>query len=99
MTDYRGLEWAEKLLSMADAANVPLDNPSCYSHQEFALADEWKMTIFYDVGELDYIDHFVAPDGEIVDFWDWPDLTTKWNDPDKGMLMGWRGTRQPVTTC
>lgn len=103
MTDYRGEEWAEKLLAMADAANVPSDNPdpNWRSDIDFDLADGWKMSIFYDVGDLDYINHFVAPDGEVVDFWDWPDLTDltdtedtwNWADPDKRMLMGWRGTR------
>lgn len=99
-TNYRGIEWAERLLSMADAANVPDDHPNpdwWPSEVEFELSDGWKMAVFYDVGDLDYIEHFVAPDGQIIDFWDWPDITDlgedEWCDLDKNMLMGCRGTR------
>lgn len=95
MIDYRGLEWAEKLLTMADAANVPQENPAPHwqSHLDFQLADGWKMSIFYDAGELDYINHFVSPSGEVVDFWEWPDLVGVGQDADKNALIGWRGTR------
>ena len=52
--------------------------------------DNWKVIIFHDCGELDYIDHFVSPDGEIIDFWDWP-VEEDFYNSDKNLLMCWRG--------
>lgn len=50
-----------------------------------SINDGWKVCVFYDCGELDYIEYFVAPDGSIVDFWEWPD------SDDQRRLIGWRG--------
>ncbi len=47
--------------------------------------DCWKMVLFYDCGELDYIEHFVGPSGNVIDFWSWPD-----ND-DRTMFVNWNG--------
>ena len=29
----------------------------------------WQVGFFYDFGELDLIDHFIAPDGERLEVW------------------------------
>lgn len=44
---------------------------------EFIFGD-WRITIFNDVMELDYVDHAVAPDGRTVEYEDW------FNDENQG---------------
>ena len=36
---------------------------------ELPARDGWKVTFFYDCGELDYIDHFITPSGEKLEVW------------------------------
>lgn len=51
----------------------------------FNAKDGWKVVIFYDQDEIDYIDSFISPTGEIINFWDWEDSF------DKETLICWRG--------
>lgn len=93
MTDYRTEEWVDRLLAMADAADIPMQPPGndCFmwTDKDFDLPGGWKISVFYDVGDLDYINHFVAPDGTVIDFWEWPD--ENFDDPLRLRLMSWRG--------
>jgi len=78
-----------KLLEIAESANVPdtqlNDSPNWCTDVIFKARDGWKVVIFYDCGELDYISSFINPNGIIIDFWDWPE------SKDKSILMAWRG--------
>ncbi|NDV77106.1 DUF7693 family protein [Burkholderia cenocepacia] len=47
---------------------------------EFAFGD-WKVTFFNDAGELDYVDHAIAPDGRRASFDDWAGPTGHGRDP------------------
>lgn len=75
------------LLEIAESANPP-DNwdDHIWTEKEFDAKDGWKVSFFYDGDELDYIDHFVTPDGKKIDFWDWPEET-----PGRQNLINWRG--------
>jgi hypothetical protein len=94
---------ADMLLDIADSTNAPGENDDPWGSVIFDGKDEWKVSIFYDCGELDYIEHFVAPDGEIIDFWKWPDTYLPNGDYDhdlrhpRNRLMAWRGVRRPET--
>lgn len=47
---------------------------------EFAFGD-WRITFFNDAGELDYVDHAIAPDGRSASFDDWAGPTGNGRDP------------------
>lgn len=79
-------ESAEFLLSLLEGVGIPDGiDAGDGGTREFDLADGWKVSIFYDCGDLDYIDHFVSPSGKVVDFWNWPSC------PDRTMLIRWCG--------
>lgn len=50
---------------------------------EIPVKDGWKVNVYYDCGGLDFINHFVTPDGEVVNFWNWQD------SEDKRVLAAW----------
>lgn len=62
-------EFTKNLMRIAYAANPPEEMDDAFTDVEFASTDGWKVWIFYDCGELDYIDHFVSPSGEKVELW------------------------------
>jgi len=70
--------------------NVPIPgtSESQDSRVEYKIKDGWKVSVFYDVGVFDYLEHFINPDGEIVDFWEWPD------SEDKQQLIDWYPPRE-----
>ena len=77
---------ASFLLSMLEGVDIPNEiGPGEFCDIEIAARDGWKVDVFYDCGELDYINHFISPKGEVVDFWDWPE------SEDKSLLINWRG--------
>ena len=92
-----GVHWL--LLEMAESVNAPetqpSDGPNWCTEVEFEGKHGWKVSIFYDCGDIDYIDHFVAPDGHIINFWNWPGDGVNPADPDfndaKNVLVNWRG--------
>lgn len=47
---------------------------------EFTFGD-WRITFFNDAGELDYVDHAIAPDGRRASFDDWAGPTGYGRDP------------------
>lgn len=45
------------------------ESPIWYSGDEsYTASNGWKLAVFNDAGEWDYIDHFEAPDGRVLDF-------------------------------
>lgn len=83
----RHMEGIRRLLEMAHAVNMPdsLD-PGIFEHLTFDCEGGWKVVIFYDDGDLDYIDQFITPKGEPIDFWEWS------NDvPGRDILIAWQG--------
>ena len=84
-----------ELLEMAESVKPPDFNDDYYHDIEFPAKDGWKVVIFYDCGELDYITHFINPEGDVIDFWEWPgdayNHTAKDFNSDKNILINWRG--------
>jgi hypothetical protein len=81
--------WQELLELAEDVAppeEQPSDSDNWCTDVVFKAADGWKVVIFYDCGELDYISHFVAPGGKEIDFWEWPEA-----HPWRSYLINWRG--------
>lgn len=77
---------AEFLLGLLEGVEIPDDSSvDDVWEKEFDCRDGWRVVVFYDVGELDYIEYFVTPDGEKINFWDWPESN------DRSELMNWRG--------
>jgi len=85
-----------KLLEIAEATNAPAEMPNddvipievwC-GDSIFNSVDGWRVVIFYDCGSLDYISHFISPDGVAIDFWEWPNEST---NTDAQLLKSWRG--------
>lgn len=83
----RHIEGLGRLLDIAHSTGAPdtLD-PGTFETITFDALNGWKVAIFYDGGELDYIEHFITPTGKLVDFWDWPQ-----NVPGREILINWRG--------
>jgi len=81
--------WKE-LVEIAESMNPPNEmfeddgNPA-WKDVVFDRLDGWKIVINYDGGEVDYISHFVDPEGNVIDFWEWEE------SENKRMLMCWRG--------
>jgi hypothetical protein len=76
---------ADALLKLLDGITIEDYNDQVeHGNVRIAVRDGWWVVVFYDCGELDYIDHFVAPDGSVVDFWEWPD------SDDRQRLIAWR---------
>jgi hypothetical protein len=75
------------LLELAESTGA-VDNDKRYwcENVTFDAKDGWKVVIFYDQDEIDYIDSFITPDGTKVDFWEWKDCS------DKKTLRCWRGS-------
>lgn len=92
----------DMLLDIADSTNAPDENGEWYCEQMLDARDGWRVSIFYDCGELDYIDHFIAPDGEVISPWDWPAQACGPDDEydetlPSNRMMAWRGVRRPET--
>ena len=81
MTPYT----ADFLLGLIIPGSIPMNGDVDAMDVEFDCRDGWKVNVFYDVGELDYINHFVTPNGDTVDFWKWPD------SDERQRLLCWRG--------
>ncbi len=83
-----GIRTQWDLLDLAEKSNPPKEQPSVSKNWctdvPFSV-DGWVVWIFYDCGELDYITYFTAPDGTMIDFWEWDE-----NHPWKNDLMNWR---------
>lgn len=60
-----------KLIRIAHAAN-PVENQGDNWVFDVVLpsTDGWHVGFFYDCGELDYIDHFVSPEGDRIEVWE-----------------------------
>lgn len=84
---------ADFLLEIAISANMPSwngDNDS--GNILFDARDGWKVEAFYDVGDFDYIEHFVAPDGEVIAPWEWETGEDPDFNPEREMIIFWRET-------
>lgn len=91
MVDYTLIH---KLLQIAHAA-APPDNigEGEFADLTFDSMDRWQVAIFYDCGELDYIDHFISPTGEKIDLWG-DKVDPRVDDSGDGCfgtLHNWRG--------
>lgn len=73
------------LLDIVESANPPDYLEDEYSTVTFAARDGWAVTIFYDCGELDYIDSIITPDNLAVGPWEWPHGAA-----GRQVLMNWR---------
>jgi hypothetical protein len=65
-------KWGQMfLLEIASSAappdTQPGDSPDWCGDVTLPARDGWKVCFFYDCGDLDYIDHFVTPEGEKLD--------------------------------
>lgn len=92
----RQLDAVLRLLEIAEQCEPPeFVGSGVFETREFTSPQGWRVSIFYDDGELDYIEHFTSPDGRVVDFWDWPEET-----PGRNILIAWRevGDRKWLTT-
>ena len=75
-----------EMLALVESVNPPATDRERFGDRTFTAPGRWQVVIFYDCGELDYIDSFITPEGEEIDFWDWPECE------QKKILMSWRGT-------
>lgn len=85
---YDIYEW-QQLLELVEIArppnNQPSDSVNWCADVLFDSSGGWKVSVFYDCGEIDSIDMFITPDGQKVDFWEWDD-----EHPWKNWLIAWR---------
>jgi hypothetical protein len=84
-----------KLIGIVHAVAPPDDiGPGEFENRPFRTSDGWTVVIFYDCGELDYIDHFVSPEGEVIALWG-DELDARIDDagPERifATLQNWRG--------
>ena len=79
----------EFLIEIAENAKIPRTFDTLFPWQSYSSTDGWLVVVFFDAGDLDYIDHFIAPDGTKINVWgadeppedpalrDWPSKTTE----------------------
>ena len=54
----------ERLVAIAESANIPfVEGEGLVAQDSFQAKDGWQVNVFYDGGEFDYIDEFLAPNG------------------------------------
>ena len=75
---------AEFLISVAESANIPATSYELSPWRTFPAANGWQVMVYYDVDEFDYIEHFITPDGTIIEIWEWPE------SEEKKLLTSWR---------
>lgn len=79
-----------KLLDIAHAAitasDVHITAGDCYD-LVLPSIDGWQVCFFIDCGDLDYIDHFITPDGEMLQVWPGEAYQSEQWPP----VMNWRG--------
>ena len=82
----KGSPLVRKLVAIAESAHIPIKEPDneLWTTELFDAQDGWKVKVFYDGGEFDYIEEFFNAEGHLVDFWDWPDCS------ERQALMNWR---------
>jgi hypothetical protein len=85
-------KWGQMFLldiahSAAPPKTQPCDSPDWCGDVTLPALDGWKVCFFYDCGELDYIDHFVTPEGEKLEVWP-NDYQSEQSPP----VMNWRDT-------
>lgn len=76
------------LLEIAESANPPDAPPTPeddFCEVTFPARGGWQVVIFYDGGDLDYIDHFITPEGVKLEPWD-RELGEQWPP-----INNWRG--------
>jgi len=79
--------WGQhNLLDIAHSASPPDENPDWWGEVTLPARDGWQACFFYDCGELDYIDHFISPDGQRL--YVFPDGYQSDQSPP---VMLWRG--------
>lgn len=71
------------LLDIVESTNAP-EYQDAYCNLTMPARDGWSVTFFYDVGELDYIDHIITPDNLVISPWDWP-----YGAPGGNTLRAW----------
>ena len=89
-------ELARKLLQMVHDCNPPEYQDGDWVFDVTLNAnDGWKINLFYDCGELDYIDSFVYPDEKVIDVWEPMTIERFTFEADAGHpfnpLLCWRG--------
>lgn len=88
------IDLIKSLLLEADATNAPSSiGRGEFENREFIMSSGWKVVIFYDSGDLDYIDHFVSPDGRRIEVWGEeadPRLNDSGDDRCFTSLQNWR---------
>lgn len=78
---------ADFLLGLAEECNPPQGHPvNDSATMEFVTAGGWTVVFFYDAGDLDYIEKFISPEGDEVDFWAWPE-----DHAGREAMIAWRG--------
>lgn len=87
---------ADFLIDIANSAPFPLTVPEeqWWQTLTFDARDGWQVAIFYDGAEFDYVDHFIAPDGTVIEPFEWPsteqdeDAEFVWGDKER--ICFWR---------
>lgn len=84
-------EWGqERLMEIARSAMPPDEQPRDSDHWcgdvVMPARDGWQVCVFYDCGELDYIDHFITPEGVKLEVW-----PREYQSDQLPPVMCWRG--------
>ena len=60
-----------ELLEIAESINAPDKDEEIFTgNRTFDAKNGWKVVVFYDCPEIDYIDSFVDPFGQVYNVWD-----------------------------
>lgn len=95
----------EFLVSVIESAEIPFGEGSTNScEMEFPSKDGWKVGVFYDVGDFNYIDYVKDPEGSVIDFWwsndGWSWTAEQWEAHEKKWepILKWNPPRHRETT-
>lgn len=76
---------ADFLIDLANSTAFPDVSDDGAPWKTYPSKDGWQVCYFYDADYIDYIQHFIAPNGDVIDFWEWPD------SPERDQLIAWCG--------
>ena len=80
------------ILKVIEGAKIPRLPPDINLMDfVFDSIDGWKVAVFYDGGEFDYVEHVITPDGAIFDFWDECYWQNGCDNEYRKNLINWRG--------
>ena len=88
MSEEEQKKCAFMLLDIVEKLKPPESIKNAQQGDITLTTGEWTVSFFYDCGEMDYIDHFITPNGQKLDVWG---CKTIKDETWQKIIQDWRG--------